>query len=547
MAMSDIFLSYAREDLKAAAPIVQTLEGKKWSGVLGSTYTRQAKFGETCLSRSYLGVECVVVLWSRTSVSSDWVLEEAEYGRGRRILIPVLIEVAVQPPLGFRAIQAADLSRWTGDQKDPAIQQFLLDLDMFFEEITKRKDEEQQLQLQIAETKRAAEERQHQQAQAEARRKTEKHQRELAEKGEASRQQENNREPVDSETTTLVGRNIVLLSDGTGNFVAKFNRTNISRFYLALDLRHGDQIAFYDNGLLTSGVWPIGLLCGVFGWGLSHSILDLYEFLCRHYRAGDRIYIFGFGRGAFTARTLAALIGTCGVLDRSKAVPGGYRQRLQLSTREGLKAGVRLAYCSYRRGYHAPVTHLFRKLRDLMVGPMPTPEVVRANYSTDVIIKFIGVWDTVDAVRMPINALSTMVDRIFYPGRFPDYRLSPQVERACHAIAVDEGTFVVAPPLLWDERGNADSERITQVWFSGRHFDIGGGCYQDELSYLSLKWMTEQALQCGLRFNHSAVRMIASQVQPFGKMHESRRGLACIISFSRDISQVCVMIVTVAS
>jgi uncharacterized protein (DUF2235 family) len=109
----------------------------------------------------------------------------------------------------------------------------------------------------------------------------------------------------------------VLLSDGTGNSAAKLNKTNVWRLYQALDLGGGDQIAIYDDGVGTSGVKLLQILGGGFGWGLSRNVRDLYEFLCRHYRVGDHIYIFGFSRGAFTARTLAALIGKCGVLDCS--------------------------------------------------------------------------------------------------------------------------------------------------------------------------------------------------------------------------------------
>ena len=116
-------------------------------------------------------------------------------------------------------------------------------------------------------------------------------------------------------------RNIVLLSDGTGNSAAKLNRTNVWWLYQALDLGDDDQIAIYDDGVGTSGFRPLRLLGGAFGWGLSRNVRDLYEFVCRHYRAGDHVYIFGFSRGAFTARTLAGLICKCGILDPAKTVP----------------------------------------------------------------------------------------------------------------------------------------------------------------------------------------------------------------------------------
>jgi Uncharacterized alpha/beta hydrolase domain (DUF2235) len=179
--------------------------------------------------------------------------------------------------------------------------------------------------------------------------------------------------------TPQVRRNIVLLSDGTGNSAAKLNKTNVWRLYQALDLGGDDQIAFYDDGVGTAGFRPLQLLGGAFGWGLSRNVRDLYEFLCRHYRKGDQIYIFGFSRGAFTARSLAGLIAKCGILD-----PGSTVAEFPLNTHEGLKAGVRLAYQSYRRGYdHAAVAQMYRGLRDLILKPVPHPEAFRRAYSLD--------------------------------------------------------------------------------------------------------------------------------------------------------------------
>ena len=140
------------------------------------------------------------------------------------------------------------------------------------------------------------------------------------------------------------GRNIVLLSDGTGNSAAKLNRTNVWRLYQALDLDSAKQIAIYDDGVGTSNIKPLRMLGGAFGWGHSRNVRDLYRFLCQHYRTNDRIYIFGFSRGAFTARTLADLIARCGILDPKKTVPrfnllkcsAGFYEDIQLNTNLGL-------------------------------------------------------------------------------------------------------------------------------------------------------------------------------------------------------------------
>ena len=99
-------------------------------------------------------------------------------------------------------------------------------------------------------------------------------------------------------------KKIILLSDGTGNSAAKINKTNVWRLYQALDLSDGDQIACYDDGVGTSNLRILKLLGGAFGIGLARNVRDLYKFLCQHYQPGDEIYVFGFSRGAFTARMI---------------------------------------------------------------------------------------------------------------------------------------------------------------------------------------------------------------------------------------------------
>ncbi|MDQ8021812.1 MAG: toll/interleukin-1 receptor domain-containing protein [Moraxellaceae bacterium] len=124
--MSHVFLSYANEDRDAARRIVGLLESADWS----VWWDRRIPAGQSwsqVLDDALAGMRCMVVLWSRHSVDSNWVYEEAEEGRKRGVLLPVLID-AVEPPRGFRLIQAADLSAWNGDAAAPAARQLLTDL-----------------------------------------------------------------------------------------------------------------------------------------------------------------------------------------------------------------------------------------------------------------------------------------------------------------------------------------------------------------------------------------------------------------------------------
>jgi uncharacterized protein (DUF2235 family) len=107
-------------------------------------------------------------------------------------------------------------------------------------------------------------------------------------------------------TGASMSKNIVLLSDGTGNSSSKLFTTNVWRLYQALDLGNpAQQIAYYDDGVGTSSFKPFAILGGVFGFGLKRNVIDIYSFCCRNYRHGDKIYGFGFSRGAFTIRVVA--------------------------------------------------------------------------------------------------------------------------------------------------------------------------------------------------------------------------------------------------
>lgn len=114
-------------------------------------------------------------------------------------------------------------------------------------------------------------------------------------------------------------KTLVLFSDGTGNSSGKLFKTNVWRMYEAVDLGPSpagvrDQIAYYDNGVGTSGFRPLAWFGGIFGYGLKRNVLTIYRYACRNYSDGDRLYAFGFSRGAFTIRLVVALICSQGLV-----------------------------------------------------------------------------------------------------------------------------------------------------------------------------------------------------------------------------------------
>lgn len=317
--------------------------------------------------------------------------------------------------------------------------------------------------------------------------------------------------------------NIVLLSDGTGNSRGKLFRTNIWRVYEALDLADPEnpkiprQFAFYDDGVGNSSFKPLAVLGGALGYGLARNVRDLYGFLCRMYQPGDRIYAFGFSRGAFTIRVLVGLISSQGIVRYT----GSEAELLRL---------VKAAYREYRRRYTLKINYIgpLRDLRDRMLaawarlrGKQPYAQA-RLDNLADVPIEFVGCWDTVAAYGMPVDELTVVWDAVVWPAQLPNARLSPSVKRALHALSLDDerNTF---HPKLWQHE--EDSTRISQVWFAGMHSDVGGGYPDQGLSHVSLDWIMNAAADHQLRFADRVREQQRALSDENGPMNDSRQGV----------------------
>lgn len=369
-------------------------------------------------------------------------------------------------------------------------------------------------------------------------------------------------------------KKIILLSDGTGNSSISRDKSNVWRLFQSLDLGGDEddfhqQIAFYDDGVGTSGFRPLTILGGAFGWGLSRNVRDLYTQLCRHYQPGDKIYIFGFSRGAFTARVLAHFIGSCGILNTSREIPlwphnldaENPKRRLPLETEQGFKRAISKAYKSYRKSYWQQNTHWIPKIisaitrtirnKILRSDVLDASEFkktfcynLKTEYPDQKDIEFIGVWDTVDAVGLPIDELANALDKYIYPYQFKDQILGDYVEHAAHALAIDDERHTFHP-ILWDQSSVEDQKRIQQVWFCGMHSNVGGGYPEDDLALIPLNWMmtaagSESLGLNGLTYNTSRVEDYEKRAQPTGKMYDSRRGAGVFYRYRpRNIYRLC--------
>jgi hypothetical protein len=326
-------------------------------------------------------------------------------------------------------------------------------------------------------------------------------------------------------------RNLIVLSDGTGNSAATPFKTNVWRLYQALDLTDGSQVAVFGDGVGTSSVRLLRVLGLAFGFGVKRNVLNLYKFLCHNYIYGDRIWAFGFSRGAFTIRVLAGLI---------------YREGLvTFESEEELDRNALAAYRYYRKAAFRtsiPWVIIFRYLRDRSIsvwssltGARSYKDVKKDTFDKErniINVHFVGVWDTVVAYGLPIDELTQAVDKWVWPMRFRDDSLLPNVEHARHALSLDDErrTFF---PIPWNETAENQlrsqwaeikPDRLQQVWFPGAHADVGGGYPDDGLSYVALCWMIEQAAKQGLRFGPNLVESYAAIAAPTGRIYDSRSG-----------------------
>lgn len=347
-----------------------------------------------------------------------------------------------------------------------------------------------------------------------------------------------------------MSRNIVLLSDGTGNSAAKVWRTNVWRSFEALDLSSSDQVAFYDDGVGTSSFKPWAILGGAFGFGLKRNVVDIYKFACRNYRdQDDRIYGFGFSRGAFTIRVVIGLILNQGLVWAQDEAE--------------LDKKARAAYRQYRRErYHTKwrFEDAFRWIRDLFLPK----DYDKADNRPVAKIRFLGVWDTVAAYGAPLDEMTRGISKYIWPLELPNHALDrTRVMRACQALALDEERTTFHPEL-WNERveptGQFDpdaarfvkDEQISQVWFAGVHSNVGGGYPDDTLAYIPFVWMITEARHCGLKFKSDAVPPPALPADPDtfknamskrdkdGRIYDPRKGLGGYYRYGpRKLVQLC--------
>ncbi len=284
-----------------------------------------------------------------------------------------------------------------------------------------------------------------------------------------------------------MGKNIVVFSDGTGQEGGEGTNTNVYRLFNTVLDRSPEQIAFYDRGLGTGWRKITGHASGK---GISKNIQECYRFIFDNFESGDEIFLFGFSRGAATVRSLSGFIHHFGILPKARPELIGQ------------------AYNIY-------------KIRDDAKRKTRAKAFIERHHTMWTKIKFLGVWDTVAALGVPLKGLNLVVDRIpFFRHKFHDFRLSESVVHARQALAIDDERLTFHP-VLWDP-DLRDGQTMKQVWFCGVHTDVGGGYREVELSEITLDWMRREAKEQGLKI-YNEQPLTTGDVN--GTMHDSRAGI----------------------
>ncbi len=287
--------------------------------------------------------------------------------------------------------------------------------------------------------------------------------------------------------------NIVVCADGTWNRpeedIEKDFPTNVLKLARSIAPRAGEkkQHVFYDWGL---GSYHSSITAGATGSGIHKNVLDGYRYIVQNYASGDRIYLFGFSRGAYTVRALCGLINNCGIVKRNGANLINraweiYKSPASKNHPDGNNA----------KDFRQSHSHLSRN------------------------VHFVGVWDTVGALGIPISVMGLLDGN----DEFYDTKMGANVKFARHALAIDEKR-VDFEPTVWQPRTGVD---LKQVWFCGVHADIGGSYPPDKngqsIADIALGWMIDQAVSADLTLEPHLKAGLSEDEG--ARLHESRRNL----------------------
>jgi uncharacterized protein (DUF2235 family) len=310
-------------------------------------------------------------------------------------------------------------------------------------------------------------------------------------------------------------KRIIICADGTWNRPEEnieedipTNVLKLARGIAPTDDEGNKQIVFYDWGI---GSYHDKLSGGGFGAGLEKNVMDGYRFLVHNYEEGDKIYLFGFSRGAYTIRSLSGLLNNCHILKGAEA------KRVEQAFK---------LYKNPDKDYKPNGTEA-KKWRE------------KYSLSNSGQVTFVGAWDTVGAMGLPFSFFGLIKDE----HRFYDRKLGGNITVARHALSLDERRDDFEPTIWTLDKDHPETD-LKQVWFAGVHSDIGGGytpAPEDDgkaLSDIPMKWIIQEAKQQGLKFDDFLEDSLQN-LKPQAKQHDEYKGfLRFLGKYVREIPDV---------
>ncbi|WP_306115180.1 MULTISPECIES: DUF2235 domain-containing protein [unclassified Roseovarius] len=305
-------------------------------------------------------------------------------------------------------------------------------------------------------------------------------------------------------------KRILIFCDGTWNSPDDARVTNVVNLRNAV-VEDENQTVIYIPGVGTGGRWTtfVGKWMnkiggGAFGWGLNQNIKVAYAALAEQYNPGDKIMIFGFSRGAYTARSLVGMIRKCGLPAKNKVTKATVNKAFRIYRKRGTK--------------HRPDADKIwpRRKRISPYATSKTDQTKRGDNAFILHIEYLGIWDTVGALGIPSNLLGTFSRHVNSRHQFHDTHLTKMVKSARHAVALDERRKFYLPSL-WE---NLDSgpggglnngktgaaRRFQQMWFIGDHRVLGGRSTAGGLVSYPLQWIIDGATNYNMKLK-SNVRL----------------------------------------
>jgi uncharacterized protein (DUF2235 family) len=347
-------------------------------------------------------------------------------------------------------------------------------------------------------------------------------------------------------------KNIAVFCDGTWQHLDQRYPTNVAKLARAVQPQADNghvQVVFYDDGVgVSQGVLDhtTHLLGGALGEGLDYKIASAYEFLCLNYEPGDRIYLFGFSRGAYTARSLAGLLRWAWILKREHA-SSIFEATNLYRTRPRADAGpaAQARFEEIMKDFRAQRSYPSAAFTDTRPYDPTDPASLTPPDNQCAWVQYVGVWDTVGSLGIPrVLPLATQVNARY---GFYDTNLSRFVRSARHAVSLDERreTF---EPTLWDNIAvlNANAQAggypyakrpYQQTWFPGGHGAVGGGDDDGGVSLVPMLWVAEGAARAGLAFDAAELQAYAGMAHPDAKFRKDGFSLGALFTAAAGLEE----------